>query len=732
MRVAPTIELSPEERARLSRIGQRTTADGLRARIVLLAANGLDDQEIGRRLDTHRLTVARWRRRFLVGRIRAVEEGSAPLRPSVIAPETVRRIVRATLDGPDRRGRGHSLRGLGSRFGVSHTTVKRIWDAYGVRPQRHGSLPNRADPRQIASARDVIGVYLRPDAAALALNLEAPPGVHTHASRRTAAQESLRVPSAASPALLLLDQLGSFTPQTFPAVDSHGLMRFLAGLATRVPRDLPIRVVATRPPKDDRAALERWLTVHPRVELLAETDLAAWRSRVADELRTIAETPTPRGRHQSRAELSRSLSRHLASYRSGSGEFEWLAPSSAVAGGEAGYTLRHDLAASGHPGFMTPRSSKESGPSTTNEALRESARHVLRRYLHVGARERVTIEAWSMTLDYANAFVLESLRLGARPLLLFQDEPTYWAATTEVPAKWLAALGEHRRAALERTDVLVSFFGPSDRERFHSLPSRVLSPVCEYQDAVYAAAAKAGARAVQMAVGRVSGPSAKMYGVEEAAWRRELLDGTLVDPQTLRRRGRRIAQLLERGRDLIVQHSNGTRLHLRLKGRKTVVSDGAVSRSRRKADWNLVTLPAGVLAVAVDESFGEGSFVSNLPSCVGLSDSVGEFEEGRWEFAGGSLRRYHYTRGQELFARSYERAKAGKERPGFLSIGLNDRLHHAPLLEDQGLGTVTLNIGRNSSAGGNNRTEWWGWLYLTGADVAVDGNPLVRAGRVVA
>jgi hypothetical protein len=137
------------------------------------------------------------------------------------------------------------------------------------------------------------------------------------------------------------------------------------------------------------------------------------------------------------------------------------------------------------------------------------------------------------------------------------------------------------------------------------------------------------------------------------------------------------------------------------------------------------------VSVALDESYADGAFLANVASSCGLSDTVGEFAGGRWTFEKGRLARYSYGKGQELFAQSYERAGRGRDRPASVSIGLNPRIENAPLLEDQGLGTISLNIGRNDHIGGSTRTPWWAWLFLRGGDLAVDGKPLVRAGSLV-
>jgi len=410
-----------------------------------------------------------------------------------------------------------------------------------------------------------------------------------------------------------------------------------------------------------------------------------------------------------------------------------VASSDEVAADDAGSRLRYDLSVTGHPGFKKPGAvqSLMRTSAVPDAHARQMARVVLRKCLRVRPGEHVVVESWSETIEYANAFVLETLRLGARPLLLYQDEPTYWAAVAENRPSNLARVGNHLRAAIAKSDALVTFFGPSDRERSHALPWATRFRLGEYPDALYGAAAKAGTRAVQLALGRASPASARMYGVDLTAWKAELVSGTTVDPALLHRRARRISRAFLAGRSVDISHPNGTRLRLGLRHRRPQVSDGLVPAARPKGDWSLVQLPAGVVSVALDERLADGIFRSNVRNSVGVSDTVGEVEGGLWTFSEGRLGRFSYERGHELFSQSYERAGPGKDRVGVLSVGLNDRISMAPLLRDQEAGALTLQIGRNDSAGGTNHANWWGWLILRGGDMKVDGKALVTSGKLV-
>lgn len=84
-----TIVLSPVEARELASRAARYTLpyfDVFRAKIILLASQGLSNDEIARRLDTRREVVSMWRKRFFQQRLPGLEERPRPGRPRVFSP----------------------------------------------------------------------------------------------------------------------------------------------------------------------------------------------------------------------------------------------------------------------------------------------------------------------------------------------------------------------------------------------------------------------------------------------------------------------------------------------------------------------------------------------------------------------------------------------------------------------------------------------------------------------
>jgi hypothetical protein len=83
------IELTPSEAAELNRRATRYTLpyfEVVRAKMILMAANGMGNDEIATRLDTRREVVSQWRKRFFMERMAGLEERARPGRPRVFPP----------------------------------------------------------------------------------------------------------------------------------------------------------------------------------------------------------------------------------------------------------------------------------------------------------------------------------------------------------------------------------------------------------------------------------------------------------------------------------------------------------------------------------------------------------------------------------------------------------------------------------------------------------------------
>ncbi len=137
---AEKLLITEEQRATLKAwVGAKTSPQRtvLRARICLLAADGLPNRTIARNLKTSRPTVVQWRTRFEErGPEGLAEDAPHGLSSRALPAEKIKAIVEATLHTTPPDATHWSTRAMAATMGVSNATVSRIWDAHGLQPHR--------------------------------------------------------------------------------------------------------------------------------------------------------------------------------------------------------------------------------------------------------------------------------------------------------------------------------------------------------------------------------------------------------------------------------------------------------------------------------------------------------------------------------------------------------------------------------------------------------------------
>ncbi len=185
------IRLSTEERSTLEhweRAGKTEQRMVLRARVVLLAEEGLFNRQIARRLGCDRRTVRKWRTRFVRRRLEGLQDAPRSGRPVEISPlqrhsVLVRACQMPSLQG--REGQSHwSLRDLTENlkdppagWDLSLSSVYRILDAAQLKPHRIEYWKDPDDPEFEAKMFPIIDLYVHPPKDRLVICLDEKPGM---------------------------------------------------------------------------------------------------------------------------------------------------------------------------------------------------------------------------------------------------------------------------------------------------------------------------------------------------------------------------------------------------------------------------------------------------------------------------------------------------------------------------------------------------------------------------
>ena len=175
MSLTGAVQMPAEDRVELTRWTRAPSLPaGLaqRARIVLLADQGVGTNEIVHRVGVSKPTVISWRKRYAADGIAGLEDRPKPGRPAQIDELSV---VLATLEPPPQMlGVTHwSSRLLADHLGgISNVWVAKIWRKWGLQPWRRETFKFSTDPELEAKVRDAVGLYLNPPEKAMVLAID--------------------------------------------------------------------------------------------------------------------------------------------------------------------------------------------------------------------------------------------------------------------------------------------------------------------------------------------------------------------------------------------------------------------------------------------------------------------------------------------------------------------------------------------------------------------------------
>ena len=169
--------MTQHDRAQLEKFAKsRTMAHRtvLRARALLLAGDGVANNEIAQQVGVNPNSVRMWRQRFEdeglegVGKV-APGRGRKPSLPE----GTVAEVVAITMNElPDDGSTQWSTRTLAQRVGISHDTVARIWKDHGLKPWKLDTFKVSNDPHFEEKLVDVVGLYLNPPERAIVFSFD--------------------------------------------------------------------------------------------------------------------------------------------------------------------------------------------------------------------------------------------------------------------------------------------------------------------------------------------------------------------------------------------------------------------------------------------------------------------------------------------------------------------------------------------------------------------------------
>ena len=334
MRVASAIELTDEQERDLQRLARskRTSVRlAQRARIVLLAAQGLQNKDIAAQLGIGRVQVARWRGRYLEAGLPGIERDLPRGAPAVKVD--VGKLVALTTQSTPAAATHWSTRKMAAVLKVSPSTVLRHWQANGLKPHIVRGFKVSRDPKFVEKLEDIVGLYMSPPEHALVLCCDeksqvqaldrTQPGLPLKKGRAQTMTHDYKRHGTTTlfAALNVLD--GQVIGQCQQRHTHAEWLKFLKKIDRETPKDKTLHLIADNYATHKHPAVQEWLAKHPRFNMHFTPTSSSWLNMVERFFRDLTTERLRRGVFTSVPELEAAINDYVAHHNHHPKPFIW-------------------------------------------------------------------------------------------------------------------------------------------------------------------------------------------------------------------------------------------------------------------------------------------------------------------------------------------------------------------------------------------------------------------------
>jgi transposase len=337
MRKIERISIGAADRERLGRlVRDRNTPQKVvwRARIVLLAGDGLTAEGIAAAVSKSLLTVRRWRRRYMAKGVDGLrKDATRPSRVKPLSPEKVAQVVHMTLHEKPPNASQWSVRSMAKAAGISYSSIQRIWHAHGLKPHLVKTFEVSRDKNFSAKVEDVVGLYLDPPDKALVLCVDeksqiqaldrTQPGLPMKKGRAGTMTHDYKRNGTTTlfAALNVLD--GKVIGTCMSRHRHREFLRFLRLIDQKTPPGLDLHLIVDNYATHKTPEVKRWLKRHPRFHLHFTPTSASWLNMVERFFAEITRKRIRRGAFKSVPELENAIMEYLEKHNADPKPFIW-------------------------------------------------------------------------------------------------------------------------------------------------------------------------------------------------------------------------------------------------------------------------------------------------------------------------------------------------------------------------------------------------------------------------
>ena len=335
----PRVELSLNEQNQkeLESMLRKRSLDqsiALRAKIVLLCAQGLPDVRVAQETGATSFTVGKWRKRFLAYGVDGLTDAPRSGTPRSITDDAVEHVVKLTLESAPKAATHWSTRAMAARAGMSQSAISRIWRAFGLKPHRVDTFKISSDPFFIEKTKDVVGLYMSPPEKAVVYCVDEKSHIQAldrtwpllpmrpgQAERRT---HDYKRHGTTSLFAALNTATGKLLGRCYQRHRSVEFKKFLQVIDKNVPKSLDIHLILDNYRTHKTKLIHEWLLQHPRFHLHFTPTSASWLNLVERWFSALTNKQIKRGSHRSVQELEAAITSYISHTNANPKPFVWV------------------------------------------------------------------------------------------------------------------------------------------------------------------------------------------------------------------------------------------------------------------------------------------------------------------------------------------------------------------------------------------------------------------------
>lgn len=336
------LHLSSEQRSELQRLAQGpSTPQKLvrRARIALLAAQGLDNKQIAAELGTSHVTVGQWRQRVLDSGLAGLQEAPRPGRPPTLPAQKIQTALNEVVRPPQGRARW-SCRSMARHSGLSRSAVQRLWAANDLKPHRTRTFKLSNDPQFETKFWDIVGLYLDPPTRALVLCCDeksqcqalerTQPGLPLGQGHITTRTHDYYRHGTVTLFAALNYLNGKILAERAPRHRHQEWLKFLQAIEQSAPPAVDVHLILDNYATHKHPKVLRWLAQRPRFHLHFTPTSASWLNLVERFFRDLSQDVVLPGSFASVGELTDAIWAYLGERNLKPQRYEWRAEGKAI------------------------------------------------------------------------------------------------------------------------------------------------------------------------------------------------------------------------------------------------------------------------------------------------------------------------------------------------------------------------------------------------------------------